>query len=419
VPESAGYPEIKGNKYLNYMLKDGAREVGRYAYRDGQGNLKGYVFRIEKADGSKITPPLSWCENEDGLKAWKWQAFEKESKTPYGIEKLAQDQTRPVLVVEGEKTADAAQKLLPGYHVLTWGGGAGNVGKTNWEALAGRDVVIWPDNDPGGHKAAGALYDIIVAANAGKSEESSVAIVPLPEGLPPKWDLADPLPEGWTLETVKEMVKEAIPSKDIIKDKGIEFAEVPETLSAPDKTDADIEKAANHFIGLCVLYEGLSWDDPRDIPTLRQIEDIARQNMLNEGFRDKIFSSGNEVAIERLKTEMEEQMPLLQHCSLIQEIALSKDGSAGHTISAPGKIDADIEKAASHFIDLCVLYKDLTWDDPRDTPTLREIEAVSSKYMNNQRFRERIFSSGNEVAIERFKTEMEEQKQNMSLSQGL
>jgi hypothetical protein len=225
VPASAGYPEISENKYLNYMLKNGAREVSRHAYRDEQGNLKGYVFRIEKADGSKMTPPLSYCENEDGLKAWKWQGFEKDNKTPYGIEKLLMDKTKPVLVVEGEKTADAAQKLLPEYHVLTWGGGAGNVDKTNWEPLVGRDVAIWPDNDPGGHKAARVLHDIIVCANAERGKESSVEIVRLPDGMPPKWDLADTLPEGWTFETVKEMIKESLPPKGILKDKDIEFAE--------------------------------------------------------------------------------------------------------------------------------------------------------------------------------------------------
>lgn len=232
VPQSAENPEIKENKYLNYMLKDGAREVSRHAYRDEHGNLKGYVFRIEKADGSKITPPLSYCENEGGRQAWRWQGFEKDNKTPYGIEKLALDQTRPVLVVEGEKTADAAQKLFPEYHVLTWGGGAGNVDKTNWEPLVGRDVVIWPDNDQGGHKAAETLHNIIACANAGKGKDASVAIVPLPDEIPHKWDLADALPEGWTLNTIKEMAREAIPPKDITREvvqDGVKGSESPDS----------------------------------------------------------------------------------------------------------------------------------------------------------------------------------------------
>jgi len=84
------------------------------------------------ATKNKKTPPLAYCTNERGFKAWKWQGFETEDKTPYGIEKLAKDQSKPVLIVSGEKTADIASKRLPDYHILTWLGGDGNVGKTNW-----------------------------------------------------------------------------------------------------------------------------------------------------------------------------------------------------------------------------------------------------------------------------------------------
>ena len=206
VPGDIKAPDIKTDAYLKSMLKDGARETARYAYRDEAGNLKGYVFRIEKADGSKITPPLAWCQNERGFKAWKWQGFEKDNRTPYGIEKLSGEPGKPVLVVEGEKTADAAQKLLPDYHVLTWSGGAGSVGKTNWDCLAGKDVVIWPDNDAGSIKAAQTLQKILSSVNAEKGLHASAGIISLPDTLPEKWDLADQLPAGWTLDTIKGLL---------------------------------------------------------------------------------------------------------------------------------------------------------------------------------------------------------------------
>ena len=190
------------------MLRDGAKEASRHAYRDAHGNLKGYVFRIERADGSKMTPPLAYCRNERGFSCWKWQAFEKENKTLYGLEKLARDPLKPILAVEGEKTADAAQKLFPDHHVVTWSGGAGNVDKTDWEPLAGKTVVVWPDNDAQGHKAAEALKRIVdrLSAQKGHTEgkKGSVAIVDLSAAdLPPKWDLADAPPQGWTLEKIR------------------------------------------------------------------------------------------------------------------------------------------------------------------------------------------------------------------------
>ena len=118
-------------------------------------------------------------------------------------------------MVEGEKTADAAQKLLPEYNVLTWSGGAGNVGKTNWECLAGREVIIWPDNDVGGLKAADTLQKTISSVNVEKGIDGFVGVVTLPHDLPEKWDLADKLPESWTFDTVKEIIKEATPQKSI------------------------------------------------------------------------------------------------------------------------------------------------------------------------------------------------------------
>src|SRR5690606_8260365 len=132
--------------------------------------------------------PLAYCENEKGFKAWKWQGFFGEQKTAYGLEKLAQDPNKPILIVEGEKKADVAQKMLPEYHVLSWIGGAGSVGKTNWECLAGREVIIWPDNDVGGLKAADTLQKIVSSLNMEKDLSGYVGIVALPHDLPEKWD---------------------------------------------------------------------------------------------------------------------------------------------------------------------------------------------------------------------------------------
>ena len=85
-------------------------------------------------------------------------------------------------------------------------------------------------------------------------------------------------------------------------------------------------------------------------------------------------------------------------------------------LNTPQKTDINIEKAADQFIELCVLYENMIWDDPNDSKTLRQIEAVAGKYMNNEEFKQRIESSKNEIAIERFQNEVEEQKQNISQS---
>ena len=283
VPKEVGAPDVEGNKYLNYMLRDNAKVTHTHAYRDETGNLKGYVFRIEKADGSKITPPLAYCENEKGFKAWKWLGFDKENKTPYGIEKLAQNPTKPILVVEGEKTADAAQKLLPEYNVLTWGGGAGNLGKTNWACLIGREVVVWPDHDhdQASQKAAQKLEAIVSNLNKEVGKTSTVGIVNLPEFLPNKWDLADKLPEGWTLDTVKQMIREALPQKQLeesISQHGIE----KQSTHAPSKTYDFEEMQTLAYLKQEIRTEKHEWLDESDLKRLINMAALDPKEALKE-----------------------------------------------------------------------------------------------------------------------------------------
>jgi DNA primase len=45
--------------------------------------------------------------------------------------------------------------------VLTWSGGANAVAKADFSPLQGRNVIIWPDNDEPGFKAALALAELL------------------------------------------------------------------------------------------------------------------------------------------------------------------------------------------------------------------------------------------------------------------
>jgi hypothetical protein len=60
----------------------------------------------------------------------------------------------PVLVAEGERCVDACWSI--GVQAVTSAMGAGKAGLSDWSALRGRQVVIWPDHDaPGASHAAG------------------------------------------------------------------------------------------------------------------------------------------------------------------------------------------------------------------------------------------------------------------------
>ncbi|GBR28625.1 DNA/RNA helicase [Komagataeibacter oboediens DSM 11826] len=167
-----------------------------WVYRDAEGRPLCARFRKEREDGGKDILPLSygrrvWTDSKgnrhDGT-GWHW----KQGRKPlplYGLDQLAAFPDVPVLLVEGEKTADAAARLFPDYVVMTSQGGSKAAANNDWSPLAGRSVTIWPDNDDAGSGYA----DAVIAAleDAGAAVVRTVAV---PDNLPPGWDLADDVP---------------------------------------------------------------------------------------------------------------------------------------------------------------------------------------------------------------------------------
>jgi hypothetical protein len=83
-------------------------------YRNEKGRLLMRVCRFDPYSGSKVIRPLTYCENEAGARGWRWRQL-PELRPLYGLDCLAERSNAPVLIVEGEKTADAAAKLFPEY----------------------------------------------------------------------------------------------------------------------------------------------------------------------------------------------------------------------------------------------------------------------------------------------------------------
>src|SRR6516162_6386892 len=66
-----------------------------------------FIGRYNKADGDKEFWPRTWRKNrETGKEEWRWKNV-PDPRPLYGLELLAQRPNAPVMVVEGEKCADA------------------------------------------------------------------------------------------------------------------------------------------------------------------------------------------------------------------------------------------------------------------------------------------------------------------------
>ena len=203
LPEDNGRPQEmfdplrKGFKRANESTwRNG---TAAWPYHDAEGQVIAYAVRFEipKEDGTmaKDVMPLRFLPGEGELpdptnpKLWRWKGWKAPEKTPlFALHRLAQKPDAPVLVVEGEKTAAAAQKLFPEFIVTTWQGGSSRVERADLEPLLQRQssIVLWPDADSAGRKAMTYL----------KARFPAAKLVQLPATLPDGWDLADPVPDG-------------------------------------------------------------------------------------------------------------------------------------------------------------------------------------------------------------------------------
>lgn len=198
---------------VNPKLAKDFQEVARYSYKDEEGNLLFCILRFESKEGEskKGIRPLSYGfdQSKPGQARWSSKGYQSESKAIYGLEKLSAKPNVPILIVEGEKTKDAASKLLEkdGIIVISWVGGTESVNKVDWSPLKGRDVIIWPDNDKPGFKAAKTIVSDLrqLGVNSLKLVDPQM----LEKRLPEKWDLADNLPKEIESSFIKDSLKNA------------------------------------------------------------------------------------------------------------------------------------------------------------------------------------------------------------------
>jgi putative DNA primase/helicase len=177
--------------------------VALWPYRLASGLIVGVVARYLTGDGGKDIRPWRYGRKHANHKpAWHQGALP--APRPLYMPVLAERPDAPVLVCEGEKTADAAAALFPDHVCITSQGGSGAAAKSDWSPLAGRAVTIWPDHDE-----PGAGYAKTVAALATAAGVASVRVVAVPSDWPACWDLADPLPDGVTDEDIAALLADA------------------------------------------------------------------------------------------------------------------------------------------------------------------------------------------------------------------
>jgi len=241
-----------------------------FHYRDTSGDCVGSVLRIQKQTGGKWTPQVIYAKNikTDEIK-WTYGSIPY-PRPLFGSETLKK--AKSVLVVEGEKTALAARRIIGTEEraVVTWCGGTKVAERNRWQDLAGKMVIIWPDSDlhvyDSRHgKKAGELIPwdkqegfsaALTIAESLNSHKITCKIVD-PRKLPREdgWDLADAEDQGWDSEEVLKYLKSNLlnpPQKEVKKQeekpKKTEKKKKEKTDDIPYLNDDEIKNALENYV---------------------------------------------------------------------------------------------------------------------------------------------------------------------------
>lgn len=201
--------ELASQRFCESLVKHPPRDkkfTAAWLYRDAGGLplfIRARYDHWDSAVKDKAYLTLAYF----GLN-WGWQVCSKRKNGTFQL--LQPDQRYPLynqhlifkqqppnflIVVEGEKTADAAQRLFDaaGYNwvAVAWPNGAESAHRCDFLPCRALKTIHWPDRDKAGLKAISAVVAQLARAGAGDVGVVDAWKLPVRDG----WDLADYDPE--------------------------------------------------------------------------------------------------------------------------------------------------------------------------------------------------------------------------------
>jgi predicted P-loop ATPase len=210
-----------------------------------EGERFGFVGRFERVNSQgevvKDTIPFTWCtDTTDPRGSQRWAPKTWDAPRPLYVPAtlLSADLSLPVVVVEGEKCAEAGHQLLGHeFDFVCWPGGCKTWALARWGWLMGRTVILWPDADAQrqrltkaereagidpdtkpllplekqpGYQAMVGIGSLLLAEHG--CTVGMVAMQPPAKATRPGgWDIADAIADGWDAEKVRAYLLAAQP----------------------------------------------------------------------------------------------------------------------------------------------------------------------------------------------------------------
>jgi len=216
----------------SFAIKGLEGPTAKWEYKGANGETLGFVCRYLK-DGTKTYRPWTYGRYGEIAAPLEWRPLTWAKPRPlYGLDRLAAKPNAKVLLVEGEKTADAAQLLFTGMACMTWPGGAGAGWHVDWTPLTGKHIILCPDSDAAGMAGMETVAGFLLAINC------TVQLIDSSD-MPKGWDLADA--EGWDWDQAVAWARErlkVVVSKELEAKKEKEAKEAMEKKTEGDAIDA-------------------------------------------------------------------------------------------------------------------------------------------------------------------------------------
>jgi 5S rRNA maturation endonuclease (ribonuclease M5) len=156
---------------------------------------------------NKVIACVYRYDNEQGKEFRIWDVKAKKARAPeirplYNIPGIIT--SKKVILVEGEKTADA---LIKNGFVATTAmfGANAPIEKTDWSPLQGKELIIWPDNDEAGIDYAERLSKHLTNIC------SFTSVLSPPQDKKDKWDAADSVEENFDIRSFLNSAKSCNP----------------------------------------------------------------------------------------------------------------------------------------------------------------------------------------------------------------
>lgn len=227
-----------------------------------------WVVRFEH-DGKKTFKVQTWRNGK-----WAAQGY-PEPRPLYNLSGLAKHPDAPVIIVEGEKAADALGNALGAYIVMTWAHGAPSVQKNDWKPLAGRDVLIWPDADTPGAEAGAKVAEELLKVGAKRIRILSV------DDHANGWDAADAIADGWDSAAIAAWAKP--------RTRTIFPAPIVEEEAPPPAADQPVAKAGKQTESAYVSWSSMGLDTNEGGQPHATVANVSLILQMHPEFRGRLW----------------------------------------------------------------------------------------------------------------------------------